>query len=174
LIDRECELQVLRRLRRRNIGPRVLGTFINGRFEEFLYAKPLTPQDLRIPETSRQIAKRMRELHDGIDLLEEEREGGPFVWKNWDRWVDRCERVASWLDSEITLAQNESRSRSAPYQRRGFVCGVRWPVFRNVVDTYRKWLDSSSGGAAAIKQRLVFAHNDVSEKTLRSKRNSPV
>jgi choline kinase len=77
LIDREYELQTLRRLRRKNIGPSVLGTFNNGRFEEFLHAQPLTPWDLHIPETSTQIAKRMRELHDGIELLEDERKGGP-------------------------------------------------------------------------------------------------
>jgi choline kinase len=28
------------------------------------------------------------------------------------------------------------------------------------------WLDTNSGGAAAIKQRLVFAHNDVSKGLL--------
>jgi choline kinase len=107
----------------------------------------------------------MRELHDGIELLEDERKGGPFVWKNWDKWVSRCEQVASWLDNEIISARNESRSQPAPWQRRGFVCGVQWPVFRRVIDGYRLWLDTNSGGAAAIKQRLVFAHNDVSTGT---------
>ncbi|OBT52549.1 hypothetical protein VE04_07752, partial [Pseudogymnoascus sp. 24MN13] len=48
----------------------------------------LTPKDLRDPETSKQIAKRMRELHDGIELLETERDEGPFVWRNWDKWVE--------------------------------------------------------------------------------------
>ena len=107
----------------------------------------------------------MRELHDGIDLLEEEREGGPFVWKNWDKWVDRCEQVASWLDSQILSAQHKANYGSASWKKRGFICGVQWPAFRNAVDGYRKWLNARSGGAAAIKQRLVFAHNDVSKET---------
>lgn len=161
LIDRENELQILRRLGKKNIGPRVLGTFNNGRFEEYFHARTLTPKDLRNPETSKQIAKRMRELHDGIELLEEERQGGPFVWKNWNKWVDRCEQVITWLDKEIMSGQGEE-----PWMKRGFVCGVPWPQFRKTVDSYRKWLHASYGGTNAIRQQLVFAHNDVSTRFL--------
>ncbi|KAK2732017.1 hypothetical protein FQN55_004278 [Onygenales sp. PD_40] len=161
LIDRENELQILRRLGKKNIGPRVLGTFNNGRFEEYFQAKTLTPRDIRNPETSKQIAKRMRELHDGIDLLPEEREGGPFIWKNWDKWVDRCEQVASWLDSEIQSPHSESKADAEPWRRNGFVCGAPWPKFRKLVEAYRRWLDTCYGGAAEVNQRLVFAHNDT-------------
>lgn len=162
LIDRENELQILRRLGRKNIGPKVLGTFQNGRFEEYFEARPLTPRELRDPLTMKQIAKRMRELHDGVELLPEEREGGPMVFKNWDKWVDRCEQVINWLDKEIQSEHSASKSISEPWRRRGFVCGVPWPVFRRAVDNYRKWLISSCGGSNALKQQLVFAHNDVS------------
>ncbi|KAJ6073742.1 uncharacterized protein N7446_001519 [Penicillium canescens] len=161
LIDREKELQILRRLGRKNIGPRVLGTFLNGRFEEYFEARPLTPQELRIPETAKQIAKRMRELHEGIELLEEEREGGPMIFKNWDKWVDRCEQVTTWLDKEIQSPQNEAKAASEPWRRRGFVCGVTWDMFRKAVDNYRLWLVAESGGIAEIKRQLVFAHNDT-------------
>ncbi|GFF23703.1 choline kinase [Aspergillus udagawae] len=161
LIDRENELQILRRLGRKNIGPKVLGTFNNGRFEEFFEARPLTFKDLRVPETMKQIAKRMRELHEGIELLEEERDGGPVVFKNWDKWVDRCEQVINWLDMEIQSEHNEAKAASEPWRRRGFVCGVPWPVFRKAVENYRKWLVSSCGGINEIKRQLVFAHNDT-------------
>lgn len=162
LIDRENELQILRRLGRKNIGPRVLGTFNNGRFEEYFEARPLTPRDLRNPETSRHIAKRMKELHEGIELLREEREGGPMVLKNWDKWVDRCEQVINWLDKEIQSEHNDVKAQSEPWRRRGFVCGVPWPMFRKAVDDYRKWLVAGCGGTQGIKRQLVFAHNDVS------------
>ncbi|RAL15578.1 putative choline kinase [Aspergillus homomorphus CBS 101889] len=161
LIDRENELQILRRLGRKNIGPKVLGTFQNGRFEEYFEARPLTPKELRDPLTMKQIAKRMRELHDGVELLAEEREGGPMVFKNWDKWVDRCEQVINWLDKEIQSEHSASKSVSESWRRRGFVCGVPWPVFRRAVDSYRKWLISSCGGVNAVKQQLVFAHNDT-------------
>lgn len=161
LIDRDNELQILRRLGRKNIGPRVLGTFKNGRFEEYFEARPLTPRDLRVPETSNHIAKRMKELHEGIELLREEREGGPLVLKNWDKWVDRCEQVTTWLDKEIQSPHNEIKAQSEPWRRRGLVCGVPWSVFRKAVDNYISWLVAACGGTQGLKQQLVFAHNDV-------------
>lgn len=141
----------------------MLGIFNNGRFEEYFEARPLTPKELRDPPTMKQIAKRMRELHDGIDLLVDEREGGPMVFKNWDKWVDRCEQVINWLDKEIRSEHNKIKAASEAWRRRGFVCGVPWPSFRKAVEGYRKWLLSSCGGMEGIKRQLVFAHNDVGE-----------
>ena len=162
LIDRESELQILRRLARKKIGPRLLGTFTNGRFEQFFHARTLTARDLRIPETSKQIARRMRELHDGIELLDEEREGGAFIWRNWNKWVDRCEEVISWLDHQIlTIKQGIAVPRSEGWKKRGLVCGVEWSLFRRTVEQYRNWLFDQYGGRTGIKQKLVFAHNDV-------------
>ncbi|KAI9741777.1 MAG: hypothetical protein M1834_000163 [Cirrosporium novae-zelandiae] len=162
LIDRDNELQILRRLGRKKIGPRLLGTFTNGRFEEFLHARTLTAQDLRVPEISRHIAKRMRELHDGIELLPEERHAGPHVWRNWDKWVNRCEQIMSWLDQEILSQKPGNFSpRAEAWRSRGLVCGVEWPLFRQVVERYRKWLEGQYGGLEVIKDRLVFAHSDT-------------
>ncbi|KAH0561943.1 hypothetical protein GP486_003350 [Trichoglossum hirsutum] len=162
LIDRETELRVLQRLARKRIGPRLLGTFINGRFEEFFYARTLTSQDLRIPDTSRQIAKRMRELHDGIELLEQEQEAGPNVWKNWDQWVERSQQIMAWVDRKMTSkAQDPKWPKLGVWRDRGLICGVKWPVFRHAVERYREWLNEKYGGREAIKKQLVFAHNDA-------------
>jgi len=158
LIDRENELGILRRLARKKIGPRLLGTFKNGRFEEFFNAQTLTAEDLRLEDTSKQIAKRMRELHDGIDLLERERDEGPFVWQNWDKWVNRCEQVIKYLDKEI-LSGNKGKNE--PWRKRGLICGVEWKVFRSAVENYRKWLNEYYRTRGGVKRRLVFAHNDV-------------
>lgn len=163
LIDREGELSILRRLARKKIGPRLLGTFKNGRFEEFFEATTLTAEDLRVPATFKQIAKRMRELHDGIELLEKEKDEGPFVWQNWDKWVERCDVVTKWLDRQILEAkQGAKRGRMEAWKERGLVCGVRWEVFRDVVERYRVWLEEWYGGREKVRERLVFAHNDVS------------
>ncbi|MCJ1379575.1 hypothetical protein MMC17_002677 [Xylographa soralifera] len=162
LIDRESELQILRRLARKRIGPRLLGTFNNGRFEEFFHARTLTASDLRVPEMSKNIAKRMRELHDGIELLEEERDGGPFLWRNWDKWVTRCEEVITWVDHQIISGEaGPARGRADEWKRRGLVCGVEWSVFRRTVERYRRWLNDQYGGPAGLRQHLVFAHNDT-------------
>jgi choline kinase len=161
LIDREKELEILKRLARKKIGPRLLGTFMNGRFEQFFNANPLTPKDFRDPEISKQIAKRMRELHDGIDLLDEERTAGPLVWQNWDKWVKRCEEVICWLDNQILAYDGSLLSKSDSWKSRGLVCGVPWSSFRQAVDNYRIWLKKQYGGGQALRDKLVFAHNDV-------------
>ncbi|KAK4944861.1 hypothetical protein LTR10_015780 [Elasticomyces elasticus] len=169
LIDRDSELLILRRLARKKIGPRLLGSFENGRFEEFLHARTLTAEDLRVPETSKQIAKRMRELHEGIELLESELEAGPAVFLNWDKWVDRVEKVIMWLDNQVHMAEAEANAGTARrgsvvnprYIRRGLICGVEWPVFRKTYEAYRKRLISDSGGMKKIRDSLVFAHNDT-------------
>ncbi|KAJ6069984.1 hypothetical protein N7499_011871 [Penicillium canescens] len=161
LIDREKELQILRRLGRKNIGPRVLGTFKNGRFEQFLEARTLTAKDLRIPETAKHIAKRMRELHDGIELLKEEREGGPKVFQDYDKWVDHCEKLTTWLDKEVQSPENEAKAATESWRRRGYVFGVPWAMFRKAVEKYRTWLVATCGGMEEIKRQLVFAHNDT-------------
>lgn len=161
LIDRENELGILRRLARKKIGPRLLGTFKNGRFEEYFASTTLTSADLRVPETSKQIAKRMRELHEGIDLLPHEREEGPFVWINWDKWVERCEKVISFLDAQITSGKAASKKGDA-WKKYGFICGVEWPVFRAMVDKYRKFVVDHYGGHGKVGEHLLFAHNDVS------------
>lgn len=162
LVDRESELSILRRLARKKIGPRLLGTFINGRFEQFFYAQTLTAYDVRVPETSKQIAKRMRELHEGIDLLKGEREGGPHVWTRWDKSLQRAEEVALWLDEHVRRYRNDPTiGRNQEWKARGFVCGTEWSFFRRTVDRYRKWLFEQYGGLANIKRHLIFAHNDV-------------
>ncbi|KAL1587699.1 hypothetical protein WHR41_03503 [Cladosporium halotolerans] len=162
LIDRDAELQILKRLARKRIGPRMLGTFANGRFEEYFHAMPLTPEELRNADTSRQIAKRMRELHEGIELTDKERNDGPFVWLNWDKWVQRVEQVVSWLDREVQrVPEGAKPTGDEAWKRRGYICGVEWRVFRGAVDKYRKWLEDQFGGPEKVREELVFAHNDT-------------
>ncbi|GAB7349743.1 hypothetical protein MBLNU459_g0475t2 [Dothideomycetes sp. NU459] len=162
LIDREAELQILRRLARKHIGPRLLGTFNNGRFEEFFHARALTPNELRNPDTSKQIAKRMRELHEGVDLLERERDEGAFVWRNWDKWQQRVENVVSWLDSQILQhSGGKVHTGADAWKNRGLVCGTEWAVFKQTLEKYRVWLEAQYGNASHLRQRYVFAHNDT-------------
>lgn len=107
----------------------------------------------------------MRELHDGIELLEEEREEGAFIWRNWDKWKDRCEEVISYLDNQILeKKQGSTSARSDDWKKRGLVCGVEWSIFRAAVRKYRDWLFEQYGGVSGVRQKLVFAHNDVSDQ----------
>lgn len=169
IIDRENELSVLRRLARKKIGPRLLGTFTNGRFEQYLNAATLTAANIREPQTSRQIAKRMRELHEGMELLDEEREAGPAVWKNWEQWLPNVEPAITFLDKKI-LAGNLGpvKGPADSWKERGLVLGVEWATFKAMVEKYRKHLQDRYGGPKVIRDHLVFAHNDVSNYYLLS------
>ncbi|KAI1433571.1 kinase-like protein [Xylaria sp. CBS 124048] len=162
IIDRPNELSVLRRLARKKIGPRLLGTFENGRFEQYLNAVTLTAEDLRDPDTSKQIAKRMRELHDGMPLLREEKDGGPAVLKNWDHWLTRVSQAISFLDKKI-MAGNLGPVKNAAdaWKRRGFICGTDWPTFKAMFDKYRQYLFDAYGGPQVVRDHLVFCHNDT-------------
>jgi choline kinase len=163
LIDRESELQVLRRLSKKRIGPRLLGTFKNGRFEEFVNALALEPADLRIPEISRLIAKRVRELHDGIELQDSEIQAGPFVWQNINKWMARAERIVSWLESAVKEGSATLNTLSV---KNRFV-GSDFTLFKQALQKYQLWLDQIYKGNEEIKERLVFAHNDVRASNMR-------
>lgn len=141
----------------------MLGTFKNGRFEQFLPSQTLTAADLRNPQTSMQIGKRMKELHIGIELLDEEREAGPSVWKNWSKWTERAEEVVSWADRQVRDYGNSHLTPGEDtWKSRGYVCGTEWPAFRHAVERYHSWLDERVGGGGRVADGLVFAHSDAS------------
>lgn len=148
LIDRDHELEVLERLALREMGPRLLGTFTNGRFEQFLDADPLTKEDLWNHEVSAQIAKRMRELHDGLGLLEKERKKGPAIWSCYDHWITRGVEVLKIL---------EEREPGAIER----ILHSDLDSFLEAVKKYRSWIVAQHGGEEQLKKELVFAHNDT-------------
>lgn len=148
LIDRDIELDVLYRLSLRQIGPKLLGTFENGRFEQFFNARPLTKEGLREPDTSVQIAKRMRELHDGVSLTTEEREKGPGVWNCIWKWMKRAIQV---------LNELEAKQPGAIFN----IIQSDLDTFINALKSYQEWIIDKSGGIDSVKNQLVFAHNDT-------------
>ncbi|KAG0126439.1 kinase-like domain-containing protein [Tuber indicum] len=149
LIDRETELSILRRLSRRTIGPPLLGTFENGRFEEFFNATTLTKDDIKVPGTSRHIAMRLKELHKGIELEDRERKMGPASWCNWYKWAPRAKQIMINLDAAENLG------------KRGYICGCPWEKFEAAVERYKEWLFDRYNGEENVKKQMVFAHNDT-------------
>jgi choline kinase len=90
LISRTEELRILHVLSTQyGLGPKVFGTFENGRVEQFFPSQALTADELRDPLVSRGIARRMRELHH-VDLkalgYEKGGDGDPIVWKSLGEW----------------------------------------------------------------------------------------
>ncbi|KAF9577144.1 hypothetical protein BGW38_007839, partial [Lunasporangiospora selenospora] len=90
LFSREHELHWLRNLSMVNIGPSLLGTFKNGRFEEYVESTTLTKEDLQDPATSRHIAHRMCELHNIVNLFppeDQDSEVVPQTQGNIKKWA---------------------------------------------------------------------------------------
>lgn len=148
LIDRQRELKTVEILTRLGIGPRLLGTFTNGRFEQYLNAKALTRLELRDPEMSLLIARRMRDLHDNVPLSPEQRNGGTFIWGNIVNW------------GKIAIEQISKLERQTPgITLRLF--GTEDPnKFFRALQAYRNWLDEKWPRMQAPEE-LVFCHNDT-------------
>ena len=149
LISRPNELHTLHVLSSRyNIGPRIYGTFDNGRIEEYFESTTLTSADIRDPKISRWIGTRMAELHS-VDMSDVGMSSGEYspVWE-----TSISKNVATWLGpAQAVLAlpgMPHAAKRELDFER-----------FRDEWAKYMRWLckvdDVNSGS------RRVFAHNDT-------------
>ncbi|GMG50005.1 unnamed protein product [Ambrosiozyma monospora] len=146
IIDRENELLMLHRLSLQNIGPKLLGCFTNGRFEEFLNNSiTLNKEQIKDKRISRMIARRMKELHFGIPLLSEEKLKGPKTWSLIEKWVDVIDK----------FAQNCSQEEQKVYLI------VEWNKLKKWIFKYRDWLFDKYGGRINVDEMLMFCHNDT-------------
>lgn len=147
IIDRDYELEVLARLSVRNIGPSLYGCFENGRFEQYLdNAQTLGKKDIRDWKTSQRIARRMKELHTGVPLLNSEREAGPASWAKINDWIKRIEtKGRGWVNDDGNIKDV-------------LLCNS-WEGFKTAVEQYRGWLYGQN--SSKVKSTLVFCHNDA-------------
>jgi len=144
LISRTEELRILHVLSTvYGLGPKVFGTFLNGRVEQFFPSRALTARELREPLISRGIARRMRELHS-VDLrmlgYDAERAAEPMVWTCLRKWSLLAEEVIAELET----------------------VGGRWEAWveafglhrlKQDVDVYFKWVQGEAGKGKGV----VFA-----------------
>ncbi|KAL4304130.1 hypothetical protein GQ457_10G003250 [Hibiscus cannabinus] len=63
VINRERELQAIKYLSAAGFGAKLLGVFGNGMVQSFIYARTLTPSDMRKPKLASEIAKQLRRFH---------------------------------------------------------------------------------------------------------------
>lgn len=89
LIDRDSELMTLIKLSQKRIGPRLLGIFTNGRFEQFLEGfVTLTKDQIRDQVISQMIGRRMKDLHYKVELTKEESNSPvPTCWRLIEKWL---------------------------------------------------------------------------------------
>lgn len=147
LIDRDLELSILIRLSSKKIGPKLLGIFGNGRFEQFLEGFETLGKDcLRDAVISQMIARRMKDLHYKIALEESEKTlEFPVSWIQIMKWI---------AIFEATLLPSMSEEKLEE------ILLVPWKTYRNLVFAYRDWLflkyDEDN-----LQDNFRFCHNDT-------------
>ncbi|KZT61255.1 kinase-like protein [Calocera cornea HHB12733] len=147
LISRPSELQTLHILSSQyGIGPRVYGTFANGRVEQYFPSRTLTAPEVRDPQMSRWIGMRMKELHCvDIERVVSDEVTVPGVWKNITSWLTPAREVLGLL-AKAELPPDHKWSN--------IVQDIDIRRFSRHVASYRAFLSSRSPA-------LVFAHNDA-------------
>jgi len=157
LISRPRELHILHALSSRyHIGPRVYGTFENGRVEEYFESATLTAADLRDPKISSWISARMAELHQ-VDIAVVELQTPPisptFGESGDVSWpIAVTKNVKSWLAAArevLALPTVTEEIRSA----------VNLDQFKTEWDDYIRWLGKAEKHVGSSP--IVFAHNDT-------------
>ena len=149
LISRPRELHVLHVLSSRyKIGPRVYGTFENGRVEEYFDSVTLTAADIRQPEISAWIGARMAELHS-VDI-------GTVEGPNWrpDNDVHGWEiaaNVKSWFGPAKAVLDLPVVSDDVRKQ-------IDLDRFKLEWTRYVDWMVNQKH---TYGQRRVFCHNDA-------------
>ncbi|ODQ82947.1 hypothetical protein BABINDRAFT_159427 [Babjeviella inositovora NRRL Y-12698] len=147
IIDREAELIILKRLSSKRIGPRLLGTFTNGRFEQFLDGFiTLNKDQLRNKYISQMIAKRMKELHVNMEL--EAKDTHPMSWALIDKWFPLAEEVVKSYEANPDVSEAD------------FLL-TNFATFKKNVQAYRTWLMNKYGKAEFPREVLCFCHNDT-------------
>lgn len=148
LISRPKELQTLHVLSSKyHIGPRVYGTFENGRVEEYFDATTLTAADMRSPQISMWIGARMAELHH-VDVQDVEEAWGED--SHWD--ISAVKNVQTWL----SYAREVLALPGVPV---GVLGSLDLGAFEDQWRQYVRWLQETESTEGV--SRRVFAHNDT-------------
>jgi choline kinase len=138
------------------IGPRVYGTFQNGRVEEWFDSNTLKKEDIRDPVQSQWIAMRMRELH-GVDVL-------GIVGVSWNGQESLYKNVVSWQGAaQETLGMLKAKEARGEIPSEHVWHGRREELdlgkFMRAWEAYWGWLQKWESEFG--RSEMVFAHNDA-------------
>ncbi|KAG1757299.1 protein kinase subdomain-containing protein PKL/CAK/ChoK [Suillus lakei] len=146
LISRSHELRMLHILSSQyHFGPRIYGTFTNGRIEEYFESVTLVPSDLRDKKISQWIALRMAELHSVDVRVVEALEG-----KTWEIGVKK--NVKAWMPTAREVLRHHSVSEVTRQT-------LNMDHFYELWMRYLLWV--SHVEKVEGDGRRIFAHNDT-------------
>ncbi|KAI5124425.1 hypothetical protein M0805_008309 [Coniferiporia weirii] len=152
LISRPRELHTLHILSSRyGIGPRVYGTFENGRVEEYFDSTALSAVQMRDPTISGWIGARMAELHcvdvEAVEGTTPETRGENVGWE-----IAARKNFRNWLQPARDVLRHPSVSED-------YRADLDFDRFVEEWRGYMVWLNNWEEQYGASKR--VFAHNDT-------------
>lgn len=156
------------------LGPALLGTFLNGRIEEFFPSRALTANELRDPEISRWIGRRMAELHTAdLNLLTPHTKGvangerEPTVLSSIRDWLGPAREIVNVLERVQREGETGPRVGTGDMggrpELRGWVEAFNIDQLEREVEAYKKWLKRYEAGEVfdGKKWRMVFARESL-------------
>ena len=137
-VDREDEVATMELLHKHGFGPRVVGTFANGRIESFLELTCLNPDDISRAEYRGQIAQTLAKFHRVFEPggLPSGEPTTPF------------QKTREWLETAKTLDFSDSSGMKEKFQALN-------------VDGIMVEVDTVASVATLCNSPVVFAHNDL-------------
>ncbi|ODV78597.1 choline kinase [Suhomyces tanzawaensis NRRL Y-17324] len=149
IIDRELELEILIKLSQKRIGPRLLGIFSNGRFEQFLEGfNTLSKDQIRDEVLSQILGRRMKDLHYKIELDPKDTSSDlPMSWKLIYKWLDIFETLIlpNYVDKDFDTKE---------------VFLLDFYKFKQLIEKYKTWLFAKYE-PDSFTSNYKFCHNDT-------------
>lgn len=133
VINRERELQAIKYLSAAGFGANLLAVFGNGMVQSFIYARTLTPLDMKKPKLAAGIAKQLREFHQ----VEIPGSKEPQLWNDLFKFFEKASTL-----------EFDDREKQRIYET------IFFKEVHNEINELKELTD-------LFKAPVVFAHNDL-------------
>ncbi|XP_035816282.1 probable ethanolamine kinase-like isoform X2 [Zea mays] len=133
VIDRKRELQAIPYLSAAGFGARLLGMFENGVVQSFIYARTLSPADMKEPKIAAEIAKELRKFHQ-VDIPGSKE---PQLWNDIFKFLKKA--------AALKFEDNEQQKRYVK---------ISFTEIQDEVKELKDLLD-------ILHAPVVYAHNDL-------------
>lgn len=150
IIDRDLELDTLVKLSSKKIGPKLLGIFSNGRFEQFLEGFiTLDRFQIRDEVISQMLGRRMKDLHYKVSLeYNDIKDNMPSCWRLIYKWIDILENDGILDNFRSNGVKDED------------IFLMSFEQFKVHIDHYKQWLFEKYD-TMGFASNLKFCHNDT-------------
>ncbi|XP_021310093.1 probable ethanolamine kinase isoform X2 [Sorghum bicolor] len=133
VIDRKRELKAIPYLSAAGFGAQLLGIFGNGVVQSFIYARTLSPADMRDPKIAAEIAKELHKFHQ-VDIPGSKQ---PQLWNDIFKFLKKA--------AALKFEDNEQQKR---YEK------ISFREIQDEVQELKDLLDT-------MHAPVVYAHNDL-------------